>query len=323
MEYKYCENCMKKVETLVVKVNRTLTHKGKTVTLDIEKRICKVCSEQVYDEVLDQKVSEDFIIAFNKNHGVPGDEIRRFRKSYRLTQEQFSSLLGIAPKTLISYEKNQAIPETSNASLLCLVIEEPRLLYTLSKNKGIELPEKVQKAVPKPIEHEELHELNEFNGFKDKDSERIIRLIKYFSSLKSISMTKLNKAFFYLDFSYFKNQGKSFTGLSYLKHQYGPFTQSLYSYVQDLEQQGEITKKEYLYKEKTFESISIVKKEDIIFKDQAVNNILNNMSKFLLNTNAEEISDLSHQEEAWIKTPFYKPISYSYALTLNLDFVTQ
>lgn len=41
-----------------------------------------------------------------------GEEIKRFRKSKGLTQEQLAKIIGVSKRTILNYEKGEMIPKT-------------------------------------------------------------------------------------------------------------------------------------------------------------------------------------------------------------------
>lgn len=311
MEKYYCDTCLLKQDTSVLKVEKTFTHKNKTIEIEANERVCNVCHEVVYDEKLDEKMLSLAIHEYNKIYGLVGEDIISFRKKYKLSQQLFSSLLGIAKKTLISYEKEYVIPEESNASLLKLVVKDPSTLMTLSNDKHI------------PLEDKHIDQLSVSyvgDNKTEKENKELIKNIILFFTQYETSMTNLMKGFFYLDFSHFKRYHKSYTGMTYFKYEYGPFTTSLYQYVDELVKEGKMEKKTIDYKD-TMQSLykSNVVENNLLVSEEVVY-LLDNIHKFIEENNAEIVSELSHQEDAWLKTAMYEPISYQFSKTLKYDF---
>ncbi|MFH5881287.1 hypothetical protein [Liberiplasma polymorphum] len=61
----FCDVCEKQVKTSLRTIEKTYTHKNKSVTLDVTERYCLECKTQVYDDELDQKSSEEFVNRYN------------------------------------------------------------------------------------------------------------------------------------------------------------------------------------------------------------------------------------------------------------------
>lgn len=315
----YCDYCNDYTKTEVRVSTKTFTHKEKSIEVTFTERYCTTCHHSVYDEQLDQKMSEQFIKTYNASFGLRGDAIKSFRKSLKLRQEDLSNLLGISKKTIVSYEKEQAIPEKSNENLLRLVIEDPKQVYSLSEMNHVHLPDKAQKALSQVLEKESRKCLNDMNGYKRFDVDRLKTLILYLSSKTKMCLTKLNKALFYLDFTYYKHTSLSYTGTTYIKHLYGPFSDLIAQAVSELKQDNLIQTEPYYYKESS--RLELTTNQSVALEDDHVlNKIIDSMVKILNDTNAEELSELSNKENAWLKTSDYMPISYEYADELNLDF---
>ena len=52
-------------------------------------------------------------------------DIKRIRKGYQLTQEQFAAMLGISVRTLRNWEQGRRIPEGPAMVLLCVAAKHP------------------------------------------------------------------------------------------------------------------------------------------------------------------------------------------------------
>ena len=57
-----------------------------------------------------------------------GNKILELRKSYNLSQDLFSKIIGCAKKTLVSYEKGTSTPNDNYSIILNTLIYKPRLI---------------------------------------------------------------------------------------------------------------------------------------------------------------------------------------------------
>lgn len=114
--------------------------KGKEIKFNLDRRFCASCGNLVYDDVLDNKASEKAIEIYNELYEIDKTQIINLRKSFNLSQELFSKIIGCAKKTLISYEKGTSIPNDCyliilrslliNPSLISIIVDANRKHFT-------------------------------------------------------------------------------------------------------------------------------------------------------------------------------------------------
>lgn len=315
-----CDNC-KCEKTYVKYYNHNYNIKGKNISFIAKRRFCQKCNTLVYDAILDDEASKTAIEIFNKNYGITKDEIISLRNKYNLSQELFSKIIGCAKKTLISYEKGTSIPNDSYFILLKSLMVKPETIITfIDANKEHFTSKEIDKINSK-IDMNILSDTtspNEYNGYSKTVKEKISNVILFFAK-SSILKTKLLKEMFYADFLYYKNFGKSITGLEYAKLPFGPVPDQyeqilcnevadniidyVVSYNGDYECHNISSKKEFnsnLFNQDELMILEIIKNK---FKDFS----------------SRDIEDYSHKEEAYIKTNLYDKISYEYAFDINIE----
>ncbi|WP_232841497.1 Panacea domain-containing protein [Caldicellulosiruptor acetigenus] len=133
-------------------------------------------------------------------------------------------------------------------------------------------------------------------------------------------MSSLNKYLWYIDFLHFKRYSRFITGLSYIRYTYGPVIKGfvyneIATYPSD-KFSGEEYKTEDGAIKTSFKSrrnydLSLLTQEEL----DTINTVIN----FLKDKSCRCISELSHQELAWQKTPMKELILYEYAKTLKLE----
>lgn len=160
--------------------------------------------------------------------------------------------------------------------------------------------------------------LNEFNGYTNLDKDKIRSMILYFSE-NGILKTKLLKEMFYADFLYYKNTGKSITGLEYAKINFGPVPNNYEKIISDMMQE-KLINYEIEYKDE-YES-HIIKKlgnlnQDSLSKDEL--EIIKRVKDYFAKINSSKIIDFSHEEKAFIETKYYEKISYDYAFDIEIE----
>lgn len=63
-------------------------------------------------------------------------DIKRIREGYKLTQEQFASMLGISVRTLRNWEQGRRVPEGPAMVLLRVADKHPEALLDAVRLKG-------------------------------------------------------------------------------------------------------------------------------------------------------------------------------------------
>lgn len=130
MKY-YCEKCEKEMETRVQQVNQDFQVKEQMVNSTIRVRICEVCGEEVWDEVLERENERRVFSAYRKKVGLlQPEEILEIRKKYKVSQATFAKILGFGAKTITRYE-NGSIQDFCHDNLIRLVGCNPINFYSL------------------------------------------------------------------------------------------------------------------------------------------------------------------------------------------------
>jgi len=144
------------------------------------------------------------------------------------------------------------------------------------------------------------HELvNETTGYIHIDTSKLLNVILYFAK-KSINKTVLAKMLFYLDFSYYKENALSFTGISYVKMQHGPMPYKYLTIIDNLCYDKIVDVNVSYYN--NYEQHEITANEDYkseVFNTDELEFLLKIYDHFKNHT-SKKISDLSHSENAWI-----------------------
>jgi putative zinc finger/helix-turn-helix YgiT family protein len=318
--FSYCDICQSKTSTFVAPKKYDFNHNGKFVSFLADALFCETCKNQMYDYELDNQASLKAIAHYNLQYGISGKTIIDFRNQYNISQSTFSKIIGIAKKTLVSYETEQAIPNDHFLQILRIVINNPNTLELFAKNSSSYFTEKeLLKINAFSFTSQSMYlreDSMEYQGYNSFKIQKIIDMILFFCQ-NGATMTKLNKALFYADFSHYHHDAVSITGLSYQKADKGPFVSTLYQLVDKLLVEGKLIKETIdlsNYKYQIYKS-----KEKISLKnfDDLEKSIIKEIQGHLLVKTSKHISDESHEEEAWLLTEDGAYISYHHANTLK------
>lgn len=316
---KTCHICEKEVKTYIVKKDVKFKIKGKEIIVNSERRLCENCNNEIYDFELDQKLSEKAIKLFNEsNDGITSEQIKKIREKFNISQETFGKILGVAKKTINSYENNLSIPQDNVFTMLKSIINDERMLekyanINIDKLTNFEKKKIFDKCYDNFIyQYEDLlnidliKEENEFNGYFKLDNNKLKNLLLYIMS-KVIGKTKIYKALFFIDAISYNNSAQSITGLEYIKLDHGPVPHNLDFYINKLindnvlEETIDIISQYEIYKYKV--KIDI---DTSLFDKTFVDNIIN----YINSKTARELSDYTHSLEAYKQTEYKDLISF-------------
>lgn len=300
--------------------------KNKKIDFESDRRFCSQCNSVVYDNYLDDLVTQKAINIYNKKYGIPQEKIVELRNKYNLSQELFAKIIGCAKKTLISYEKGTSIPNDNYLVILNSLLYNSSLIVDLiESNKGHFTKKEYLKLQDKLIQNNNINQLffdsdftpTVYNGYTKLNKNKVLNMILFFSN-DIILKTKLLKEMFYADFLYYKKTGASITGLEYAKIIHGPVPDNFDEIISTYVEQGLIDYKiEYIndYENHKISSKTILDKN--VFSDDELNTI-QQIKEYFKSFTSKEIADFSHNEKAYKETEFSKKIKYDYAFDINL-----
>ena len=84
-----CDICGSE-DTFVRDCKYTFSIQGKEVTIICQKRFCSDCNNEVVDEDLEKETLKKAVRKYNELYGLSKSKILALRRSYHLSQEQFS-----------------------------------------------------------------------------------------------------------------------------------------------------------------------------------------------------------------------------------------
>ncbi|MEM1320892.1 MAG: Panacea domain-containing protein [Bacteroidota bacterium] len=144
----------------------------------------------------------------------------------------------------------------------------------------------------------------------------ILHLIAFYQSeSKGISITKLYKLLYFIDFGHYALNQSSITKLNYLKFKYGPVPFGVDTLLKSMEENGLLNKQwisdsydgHYLFKA---EQKDYLKGLDLNEKEQAT---IEKTARAFLDSSATEASEETHYHYSWLSTDNGKIIAYETA----------
>ncbi len=226
-----CREC-KSMSEEIKTIKSEIKIKDKMIVIEAQRRICTNCNQIKFDKVLDQKFSLLVIEEYNKKYGIRGEDIATLRNSFGISQETFGKVLGIAKKTIVSYENEKAIPNDSYFTLIkSLINDRKKIIDYADINKSSLSAFEIKKIYEgnddlflfscDPFQLVIEEEPTPYNGYKIGDKEHILKVIQYIAS-KVKGKTRLAKTLFIADALSYSDTAKSLTGIQYAAINNGP-----------------------------------------------------------------------------------------------------
>ena len=330
----YCEKCNEKVEYLVI---NEVKEEYKNVKVNVEQNIgvCSQCKERLYVTELEEANLDRLYTKYRELTGIVSPkDIIEFREKYNISQRELVAILDWGKMTINRYERG-SLPNQSHSEILKLIINNESYFREKVEDayKAGRITEKTYTEIFTCVDVYEdtkddlqlstfiqaklSHNPSIYNGFREFDLDRLENLIGYIASrVNDLYKTSLNKYLWYMDFLNYKNTLKSITGLRYIRYTYGPIIEGKnYELILNLDSKFEKEDREINYNittkihSKNNYDLSLFSKDEIKVIDRVI--------ELLKDKNATNISDLSHEERAWIETKDNELISYEYAHDLK------
>lgn len=311
MALSYCELCQSKAYLKDGVIPLTRTIKGESFTLNIDTDLCQLCESN--PAKVKRELRRIFNDAYRSKHDlVTTLEIKSLRKTFGLNQRDFARLIGLGEISVARYESG-FIPSKAN-SLRIRQLNHLDQLKTIYKETKPDLSDRAVDNIEAYIKNFVSIE----NGNRIYETKRFFALTAFFIKLANeadvkMYVTKLNKYMFYSDFLAFKRIQKSLTGSRYVRLSFGPvpnrydFKYDMNPYIKTEIEEDKMT---YHLSNQAFdESIFNPQEKDIIYR----------VFDRLKDMRSSEVSELSHQENAWTKTAPGNYVSYQHAKDLLID----
>lgn len=258
-------------------------------------------------------------------------EIRAMRESYGVSSSKMAMILGWGENQYRLYE-NGEMPSLNNGKQL-RTLQRPDIfcqfvdISTLGDDEKQGLKERAKHSIYSERCNGDLHYLynkiygakkdGKFEGYAPRNISKLKNVLLFFiNGCRRVYQTQMNKLLFYADFLSYRKYGHGITGLAYKAIQFGPVPENwskVFSLIDDIRQdviqcqngnEGYILTSELSYETEEFTASELT--------------VLTKVLDVLGEKTPTEISELSHEEDAW-KDNFNKNtlIDYSYAFSLK------
>jgi len=327
----YCYSCEAERDFRRDTQEKAYEVRGETITLSLPVWICGECGEAMVDEAFGDPVEAAFS-AYREKHKLLGPEqIKRIREQWGLSQDALAKLLGMSPATINRYEAG-SLQERTHDELIRSCNDRTNMVDLLDR-RGDDLGPTQLRRVREAVEaggqmpggvrssSAAAADATVITGFRRFDLERYAAMVVWLAgNARCVTMTKLNKLLFYADFWHYLSEANSISGSPYRRMHYGPVPAEALSLQQVLEDRQIIELAEALYQNGN-QGVEICPgpaANSLAVEFTATElSVLREVQRRLGELTPSEISDLSHDEPAWIETPNRELISYEWAQRLR------
>lgn len=291
---------------------------------------CEETHERFTTTELDEANIAQVYNKYRAKYGIPfPEEIKRIRQHYGLSAIKMSEILGFGENQYRLYE-NGDMPSEANGKVL-MSIMNPEIFLTFVRNSReqfsedefAKLMEKTRLWKSGKYSYFELEHIFNvcrrtiFNGYATQSVDKLKNILLYYIEQEGgVFFTKMNKLLFYTDFLAYRLTGKGMTGLCYKAIAYGPVPlhwDRVYSFYNDIDQ--EIV--QYPDGRAGTRLVSNLSPDKSYFSEDELEMLDYIYQRFKKET-PTQISEISHQEEAWKKyLNSDKLISFEMAFSLK------
>lgn len=338
-DLKYCVNCEDSHETKIIEKMMTYNIKGTEVEAVSKKFYCVNCEKEIKTKETIQENLNAARLKYEELNKYSAEYLKKIRKDLNLSQTLFAKLISVGEATIKRYESKKTTPGKAVLKIYKDLEKDPSIAVSLYEKNKANLNSNERTKIELELSKmglfkgsELLQELNEFYSaqlYSNKEVERFypdktIKLIQYFSNNENrgVLKTKLMKLLWYSDFLMYKKFKKSITGLTYSCYPFGPVPYKHNFLIGYANKENFINIKEE-ESANGYTRINIISNENIDLSSnftQEEKEVIEHVANTFANYSSKDISDFSHEEDAWKETPEREVISYKYAEKLNLDF---
>ena len=293
---------------------RTYNFRGEEYEYEHTAWRCEDTGEQFTTDASDTAAFVQVTNQYRAKYGIPfTDEIISVRKRYGISAAKMSLILGIGVNQYRLYEQGE-VPSVSNGRMIRSVMNPKVMLEMVESSKNEMSPSEYEKIVSKVkavIADSERYRIEQYetkwlfaeprgagNGYAAQSIDKLKNILLYFIEKSGgVFFTKMNKLLFYTDFMSYRVTGQGMTGLAYKAITHGPVPlrwDRIYSFYDDIHQ--EIVQFSDGRAGTKLVSALLPDLADFSEDEQKV---LEYVCERFKNETPVQISETSHQEEAW------------------------
>lgn len=268
-----------------------------------------------------------------QKYGIPfTDEIIALRERYGLSAQKMSLILGFGENQWRKYEQEE-IPSVSNGRVIRSAMNPKVMMDFVKSARGVLTDreyETVCRKVQAVIDQRETRRFEEYemervfaygrgkeNGYAPLSLDRLKNIMLHVLELCcEMWVTKMNKLLFYIDFVSYRERGMAMTGLAYRAIDYGPVPERWEKVYSEFDEIGQEPRDMGEYEGQIL--VAKAKPADGVLTEEEIA-IINAVCEKLKDCSSRKVSEMSHEEKAWIENhESHRMIPYAAAFELRM-----
>lgn len=276
---------------------------------------CAKCKEQFTTNELDEVNINQVYNQYREKYQIPfPQQLIKIRERYGLSASKMAEVLGFGVNVYRNYESGE-VPNTSNGTLLNLIMEPEKFKKILLSRKKILSPNQLTKILThleKIVAEENRSQLtmetylfqkfnspNEYTGYTETSFEKFFNMVLFFIN-NAFFRLRLNKFLFYADFLNYKRNGHSISGIPYAAITNGPVAEdynTLFSLAVD---KSFIVEEESILPSGNSEEkfVGLKKFDEHLFNENEIQSLKDVLNKFQF-VKTDDLRKMSHEEDGW------------------------
>lgn len=314
--------------------------RGESITVPARVAVCRNCRQDIGDENLDDETLQRAYDVYRERHGIlTPAQIRELRETLNVGQRAFGRLLGWGDITANRYETGAVPDKAHNAQLIALQDEDALFRFVQrrwsllnpadQKRVRAAMSRRLPAVAAAEIHHGLAHLMNahpaEMRGNREFDLHRLGQMVVYFTS-QAVKPTrvKLVKLLWYADFLMFKRSRCSISGTAYIHLHLGPVPVEHERLLGEFRGAALVSSetRDYLTADGVRQGYAyqaLISFNESLFLPKELDVLAAVHKRFEL-CGAAQMSEISHREQAWLRTADQELISYTrFAPVLSLE----
>lgn len=330
----YCPKCDGDRALRPERRRETRIVRGDAIEVEVEVLVCATCGIGIAEPERDDQTLRAIYDEYRRRHGMLfPEQIKGLRERYGLSQRGLSRLLGWGEITIHRYESgslqdaahDQVLQQLNNPEFVLdllsrygdrLTIRERQTVQAAALGRSEPAQNTLEVIEGRIGSRYSIDGLE--RGFRPLDFERVGAVIQWYAfHAADLFKTKLAKLLWLADFAHFRSHRLSITGMVYARGPYGPVPDKLGTILDALEDEGVIKVNEFYAGSYEGELVSVREPLPMDLDAEELQT-LEKVQRAFGHCSSKELSDLSHQENAWILRGNGEPIPYTEADRINL-----
>jgi putative zinc finger/helix-turn-helix YgiT family protein len=335
---KFCPYCENLCEITAKQKNEIFKIRGEEIPIEVTVLECVTCRQEFAPTEMEEANFKKAYDTFRIRHRLLfPEEIAEIRSKYELSQRALSRLLGWGEITVHNYEAG-ALQDEAHNSVLKFIQSPHNMLALFRENRERLSPkeaEKLEEVLNRLLREEDRDRFQhvwekqfcEFpvgsnTGNRKFDFDKFKNVVLFLLKENGwLWKTKLLKLLFYADFAYFRRQSISITGAQYVHLDLGPVPDNYEKFLERLHDLGAIAKEFAHFNGADYlgEKLVPLQDPDAALMSPHELRCIKFVSDYFRDYSASQISEYSHQEEAYKKSRHQEVIDYHFAGTLSIQ----